>query len=276
MARGLQIRDGLRAQDRFDEAGLLAVQLDDRALFLERWWRLLRDTLAHADDPALAALDRATARWSGRAGVDAVDYRLVRAFRQYVHEATLEPLLAPWAAHDADDEPIAPRIAQPEDVVWRLLDVRPAHLLPPRHDDWDALLHAAARRVVDELGDAPGGLAGRRWGEANVARVRHALSGVLPSALAGWLDMPAQPLPGDAFMPRVQGPAFGASERFAIAPGREEDALLHMPGGQSGHPLSPFHGAGHDDWARGDAAPLLAGEAVATLRLRATAEPERR
>ena len=27
--------------------------------------------------------------------------------------------------------------------------------------------------------------------------------------------------------------------------------IVHMPGGQSGHPLSPYWGAGHDDWARG-------------------------
>jgi penicillin amidase len=72
-------------------------------------------------------------------------------------------------------------------------------------------------------------------------------------------------------MPRVQAPAFGASERFAISPGHEEESYLEMPGGQSGHPLSPFHGAGHEEWAQGHLTPLLPGKVEHTL----TIEPGR-
>src|SRR5690606_16082279 len=41
-ARARQIRDALHARDRFTEADLLAIQLDDRALVLTHWWQLLR------------------------------------------------------------------------------------------------------------------------------------------------------------------------------------------------------------------------------------------
>jgi penicillin amidase len=37
-ARARQIRDLLAIQERFDEHDLLAIQLDDRAVFLQRWW----------------------------------------------------------------------------------------------------------------------------------------------------------------------------------------------------------------------------------------------
>ena len=40
-ARARQIRDGLFAIDRFSAADMLAVQLDDRAVFLGRWRDLL-------------------------------------------------------------------------------------------------------------------------------------------------------------------------------------------------------------------------------------------
>ena len=40
-ARARQIRDDLRAQRHFTPADMLAIQLDDRALFLERWKDLL-------------------------------------------------------------------------------------------------------------------------------------------------------------------------------------------------------------------------------------------
>ena len=43
--RARQIRDGLRARDGVSGADHLAIQLDDRALFLDRWQRLLMATL---------------------------------------------------------------------------------------------------------------------------------------------------------------------------------------------------------------------------------------
>ena len=68
-------------------------------------------------------------------------------------------------------------------------------------------------------------------------------------------------------MPRVQSSTFGASERFGVSPGREAEGYLHMPGGQGGHPLSPFYRAGHDDWAQGRPAAFLPGPAAHVLRL---------
>jgi penicillin G amidase len=69
-------------------------------------------------------------------------------------------------------------------------------------------------------------------------------------------------------MPRVQMGSFGASERFAVAPGREAEGYLQLPGGQGGHPLSPFYRAGFEDWALGRPTPLLPGRTVHRLTLR--------
>jgi penicillin amidase len=71
--------------------------------------------------------------------------------------------------------------------------------------------------------------------------------------------MPRSQLPGDSNMPRVQSGGFGASERMAISPGREDEGYFHMPGGQSGHPFSPFFGAGHEAWEMGERTALLPG-----------------
>ena len=72
-----------------------------------------------------------------------------------------------------------------------------------------------------------------------------------------------------AWLPRVQGRAFGASERIVVAPGREASGIFHMPGGQSGHPMSPFYAGDHDAWVRGAATPFLPGPARYTLLFRA-------
>ncbi|MCQ4165422.1 penicillin acylase family protein [Tahibacter harae] len=263
-ARQQQIRDGLLAHERFTPADLLAIQLDDRALFLAPWHELLSATLAPNSEPELAEFKRLSASWSGRASVEAVDYLLVREFRRRVIAAALAPFEAAVKSRFADFE--LPSAQTYEAPVWALLQARPPHLLDPRHGDWNALLLSAARDAAKDLATA-GPLAQASWGRRNQARIRHPLSRALPDFLAGYLDMPAQALPGDSFMPRVQGPDFGASERFAIAPGREAASFLMMPGGQSGHPLSPFHGAGHEDWVRGRPTPLLPGAAVHELRL---------
>jgi penicillin amidase len=81
------------------------------------------------------------------------------------------------------------------------------------------------------------------------------------------LDMPEVPAAGDNDMPRVHVPGFGASERFAIAPGDEADSYLHMPGGQSGHPLSPYYRAGHEAWVEGRPTELLPGPTQHRQRL---------
>jgi penicillin amidase len=69
-------------------------------------------------------------------------------------------------------------------------------------------------------------------------------------------------------MPRVQSPTQGASERLVVSPGREAEGIFHMPGGQSGHPLSPYYRAGHEAWVKGEPTPLLPGPAQHTLTLK--------
>ena len=103
-------------------------------------------------------------------------------------------------------------------------------------------------------------------GRENASHIGHVLSRAVP-ALSRWLDMPSLPQSGDVNMPHVAAPSFGQSERLVVAPGHEERATLSMPGGQSGHPMSPFSGAGHDDWVAGRPTPLLAGAAQHVLTL---------
>lgn len=266
-ARARQIRDDLRAIPSASVADMLAVQLDDRALFLLRWQQLLLATL---DDDALAADPRrAEARalveqWGARASVDSVGYRLVRAFRNTAVDLALEPLFAPCAA--ADEGFSMRGLRQLEGPAWTLIDTRPMHLLAPDYESWDALLLAAIDRVLDELTKDGRPLVERTWGEFNTFQAKHPLSLAVPM-LSRYLDLPARALPGDGRMPRVQGRSFGASQRMVVTPGREAEGIFHMPGGQSGHPLSPFYGSEERSWAEGEATPFLPGPALHTLRL---------
>ncbi|MFC5568512.1 penicillin acylase family protein [Lysobacter yangpyeongensis] len=265
-ARAKQIRDDLFAKQQLDEHDLLAVQLDDRALFLQPWWQLLRDEAAADKTPAMRELAAAAATWQGRASTDSVSYRIVRAWRRAVTDRVVDGITAP-AQVALGREFEMPSLQQQESFVWPLVTTRPAHLLSPRYRDWHALFEDAAREVRDELAQK-GPLAARTWGEQNTSRICHPLARALPGFARGALCMPFEPLPGDVAMPRVQSPDFGASERMVVAPGHEADGIIHMPGGQSGNPLSPFWGAGHDDWVQGRTTPFLPGAAEYTLRMR--------
>ncbi|HEX5306837.1 MAG TPA: penicillin acylase family protein [Dyella sp.] len=264
-ARAQTIRDDLRMRARFSPADLLDIQLDTRAVLLTRWQRLLQQTLAGSTNAGLVQLRELTQTWRGHAAVDSVDYRLVRAFRERVHAAVLAPFAARVQARFADFS--WPGLGDPEAAVWALVHQQPPNLLDPAYANWHALLLASAKQVVDELGPQPGGLAARTWGERNHAAINHPLARALPGWLAHFIDMPDEPLPGDGNLPRVAAPGFGASERIDVSPGHEARAIFHMPGGQSDNPLSPFFGAGHEDWVHGRPTPLLPGAAQHMLML---------
>jgi len=264
-ARAQQIRDDLRSHGRFAPADLLDIQLDNRAVLLTRWQQLLQQTLADSHDPALRQLRQLSANWQGHAAIDSVDYRLVRAFRSQVSDAALAPFVAQVKHRYGDFS--WPSENSAEAAVWALIQAQPAQLLDPKYHDWHALLVDAAKQVANDLGQQPGGLAARSWGERNRSQINHPLSAALPHWLGRLIDMPEQPLPGDNNMPRVAAPDFGASERLDVAPGHEAQGILEMPGGQSDNPLSPYFGAGHDDWVKGRPTSLLPGPAQHTLTL---------
>lgn len=269
-ARAAQIRDRLDALGTpVLEGDLLRVQLDDHARFLERWRGLLRalpvPDAARREDEALAATLRlADVGWTGRAAPDDRAFRLVRAFRIYAAERAF----APFEARVGGDFRLGAATNQEEAALWRLVTERPAHLLAPEFASWDALLLDAARAAAELLRDESGAidLDRARWGARNTVTLHHPLARAVP-ALARWLSLPPVELPGDAFMPRVQTPTFGASQRMVVAPGRERSAIFHMPGGASGHFLSPHYAAGNDAWIDGRPAPLLPGPARSRLDL---------
>ena len=266
--RAHQIRDDLLAlPPKTDEPGLLSIHRDDRALFLEPWRRLLLEVLG--DPPSGTPSIRWTeARgfveaWGGRASVESVGYRLVRAFRLRTLDRIYEPVLRRGKSelHAFDFQG-----GRAEAPFWALVESKPGHLLNPRFPSYQALFRDAFAAVLEDLDRQQLPLSQATWGARNRSRIQHPLSRAVPK-LGRFLDLTPTPLPGDDHMPRVQGVSFGASERMVVSPGHEERGLFHMPGGQSGHFLSPYYVAGHESWVRIEPTPLLPGPPRYTLTL---------
>jgi penicillin amidase len=273
-ARAGRIQADLSARgDRQTPGDMLAVQLDDTAVFLERWHvRLLAllDDAAVAGQPRRAELKAALLKWSGHAAVADPAYRLVRAFRQEVERRVYFALIAPARARSPAFRFRAP--ASFEGPLWTLLERRPPNLVPPGAANWREFLLIAVDASLAGLEAECPRLAECTWGRANTVRIRHPLSASV-RGLGALADYPVEELPGDEDMPHVIGTDFGASERFGVSPGHEADGYFHMPGGQSGHPLSPYYLAGHRAWTRGEATPFLPGRAEHVLSLRPGPRP---
>ncbi|MDX1678508.1 penicillin acylase family protein, partial [Arsukibacterium sp.] len=194
---------------------------------------------------------------------DDVGYTLVRQFRQQVLEQMFAPLSALLEQHGSRSAHLKYSLETP---AWIMLHARRPDTLPAGFSDWQQLLLQAVFASKQQLEQQYGSLEDSRWGKHNQANIRHPLSSAVP-LMGDWLNMPASELAGDRHMPRVQLPAFGQSQRMVVAPGQEQDGILTIPSGQSGHPLSPFYRADHQYWLNEVALPFLPGPKKYQLRL---------
>jgi penicillin amidase len=265
--RAQQIRDRLLALDKVTPRDMLALQLDDRALFLTRWHDLLLKTLtpeAIKANPQRGELKRLLeSTWTGHASVNSVAYRVTREFRDALETQVFDNLTG---LKEVESPPFYRARRRFDGPLWRLVTERPAHLLDPRYASWDAQLLAVVDQEIHQLKAIGPNLADRTWAERNSLKIHHPL-GLASPLLGRWLDVAPRPIPGDLDMPRVIGEDYAASERLVVSPGHEETGIFHMPVGESGHPLSPHYQDGHAAWAEGRPTPFLPGPVVDVLKL---------
>ena len=270
--RARLIRDRLMAIDMATPKDMLAVQLEDQALFLDRWRTLALDTLNRPDAIGAGALSRQRAEfrrlveatWTGRASPDSVAYRLVRQFRAALVRHVMTTLTAP--AKRIDPAFDYTRSLRGESPVWQLVNEKPAHLLDPQFKTWDEQIEFAVDVAIGELAEVGPTLADRTWGEFNRTQVFHPLASGIPW-FGRYLNMPSDPLPGDVYTPRAHSPRAGPSQRMAVSPGHEKDGIMQVPTGQSGHPLSPHYSDQYRAWLNGEPSPFLPGHTVSALTL---------
>jgi len=262
-SRARIIRERLESQDRFTATDLLSIQLDTSAEFLTRWRTLLLGELKSVtDQPRIRLREIVERDWDGKASPGSAGYRLTRMFREEVTEAIIAFLLI--ECNEADATFDYRNVRRREGPIWKLVSEKPMHLLDPEYKSWDALILQAATDVVVRA-EREGGLA-EPWSTWNITTYRHPLSASLP-LVGRWLDMPRQTLPGDLYTPNMHWNANASSERMIVSPGHESEGIMHMPTGQSGHPLSPFYSNSHAAWVNGEATPFLPGPTVYTLTL---------
>jgi len=138
---------------------------------------------------------------------------------------------------------LASLMHDPQSVWWD--DRRTEDVVEDRDAILVASLAAALDRAKRGLGEPDG--SAWRWENVRHTNIYHLLE--LPALSA--LDLPVQGGPGNLNPSSGDGTG-GASWRMVVDLGREISAWSIYPGGQSGHPLSPYYRDRLDKWAAGE------------------------
>jgi penicillin amidase len=265
--RAYRIAERLGAAKNLTERDMFALQLDTRVEFYRFYQRLALSLLHETDDDAQGRLKQNLTNWDGFAERESMGFAVLVEFRRLLLEAVFTPFMAKCREYDPEFRFDPAMIDVP---LQQLLTAKLPSLLPDKahYRDWDSFLRGLlirAGHAVLARGSA-GSTRNLAWGDVNQAGINHPFSESLP-LLANWLDMPRDPVPGCVQCVRMDEPGYGASERLVVSPGREDNGILHMPGGQSGHPLSPHYGDQQQAWVQGIALPLTTGASIRRLEL---------
>lgn len=267
--RAHRISERLAAKTGIREADLLDVQLDMASGFYEFYRKLALDVLGGIDagkEPLLADAAQEIKAWDGQLAPGSRGIGLLVRWRQDLAETLFGPLMARCAAAEPG---FAYRWREQDTPLRALLSERiPATLPDTRHGDWQRFLRDSLKSSADGLlhEQETARLGELTWDRVNRVAVRHPFSRSFP--IAGWLlDMPETPGGCNSFCVKVLHGVHGASERMVVSPNHPEDGILHIPGGQSGHPLSAHYRDQEAAWAEGRPLPFLPGPAEHRLRL---------
>jgi penicillin amidase len=268
--RAYRITQQLMQMPKISEWAMFDLQLDTESEFYGFYQQLALNSLTKetvAAQPDWAEVRDYLLAWDGRADAGSLGFALLVEFRKQLIESVFTPFLAASRQADKNFSYAWNYIDTP---LQALLNEKPLQTLPDaeHYRNWDDFILGQLKHSIQQVqGRQPGvALMELNWGRLNRVKQTHPFSKVLP-ILSDLLDMPSEALPGCAFCVRAAGPGFGASERLVVSPGHFEDAILHMPGGQSSHPLSPYYRDQQYYWLKGLSMPLSAEKPEYTLLL---------
>jgi penicillin amidase len=252
-ARATQIRDRLFEKQRFNESDFYQLQLDNQARFLMPWHALLLEQLKKQPTRYKDHIN-ALENWQQCACPQSIGYTLVKTYRDELINILFSSIETTLNQQDGTLKYVKRDL---EPAVWQLIKAQPTSWVNPQFTNWEQQLQGAFEQTLTQLTSRFGSnIQNWQWGKVNELAIEHPFAKQMP-ILSKLLNMPTAPGFGDSYMPAVQKRSFGASQRFIVQPGHLKNAILTIPGGQSGHPLSEFYRAGFDEYVKGKHTPLL-------------------
>lgn len=267
--RAYRIAQQLEQRQNLDERDLFSIQLDTRSEFFDFYRKLALDELdKYAEqDAELKEARTAIEAWNGYMEANSLGIGLLWLWREKLASVVFAPVVARCRQ-------VEPGFA----YTWRkmetplrelLIQKLPLTLPDAQYRDWHDLILKTLTESVRELKHHQDvdSLEGLVWGKFNKVPIRHPFSKFMPF-LSPFLDMPEAEISGcSGFCVRIVGNGHGATERMVVSPGYRDQGILHMPGGQSGHPMSIHYRDQQTAWLVGVPLPFQPGETQHTLSL---------
>ncbi len=267
-ARGAIIKNRLLALNNANEADLLKIQLETEASLYQRWQKHLISLLKQPGNraPKYHEMLSLLEQWNGKADANQVGFTLLKQYRRQLRQILLDP----WVESMDPDAKFGINYysKQYEYSLWKIVENQPKAFLPEGFEGYNSVFMQAVNDTLATLTEGNAILSDQTWGSRNRLSIKHPISQNI-RVLNWFLDRPRHGMPGDVDSPRVQTPTFGASQRMVIDPSSTDKSIFHMPGGQSGHPLSDFYDKGFNDWVTGQPSPLTATQPIHRLILKA-------
>jgi penicillin G amidase len=267
--RAWEIKRCLKQAGKISDDMMRTIQLDDRAPLIQKWKEVLlpllnKQVIGHK--LRKEAADFIT-EWQDSAAIDSVGYRLLSTWRDMIYSGIFSKVDNELTRQWPQASYMKANSRWDETVITL---INAGKWIPSPYSHWADFLVNQLDIILVSLTSEGKKLREATWGNNNKADIVHPFVHVF-SFLRPWFAAPSTPLSGDHNVPHVNRPGFGASSRLAVAPAKEEQGTLTMPGGQSGNPVSPWFLAGHDHWVKGEPLPLQPGNTAHTLIL----EPEK-
>lgn len=268
--RSYQIHQYLRGMSNITVDDMFHLQLDTTSAFYEFYRALALDVLTAEvlqKQAILRPVRKNLEQWDGKAELKSKGITILGGFRKLLVDRIILPYLAP--CNEAEEQ---------FTFTWRnvesplrllLTEQHPVTLPDPEHySNWQVFIVDILTELAQQLAKAHStkALEQLTWGQVNRMTITHPMAGAV-RGLGKLLNMPRYPLPGCVYCIRVSAPAFGPTVRLVVSPGEHTHGILHMPCGQSGHPLSPNYKDQHQYWARGLALPFMSTHVDHSLTL---------
>ncbi len=253
--RAYRISELLRSQQTMDEDDLHKMQLDTQTDFFEFYQQLALSTLTDkitAKNSLLQEVRSALQNWDGHANADSIGFGLLVEYRQALANLIFSSYLQQCKAVDKNFKYHWWKVDTP---LRLLLTHKIPDTLPgsQKFSSWNDLLlqilEKTAKNIQQRFPEKS--LSLLSWGDMHKVQLQHPFSRVFPW-LGFLLNMPQQPLTGCTYCVRVAAADFGASMRLVVSPGHEDNKILVISTGQSGHPLSAHYQDKYPYWVNGE------------------------
>ena len=265
--RSYRIHEYLEQGNDYSEKDMDLLQLDTRTDFYLFYKNLALESLNGKELTGdLINSKKSLNEWDGAANINSKGLSLLIVFHQLLATDLLSPIL--YKCKDKDDNFMF-SWNNYEKPLRQLLKLHNTEILVKDYECWDDFIIEKLNQsaLILKKKFKTKNISEIRWGQTNKTFIIHPLA-LRFQNLWNLLNFKRVKNPGCQNTVFVSWPGFGVSVRFIVEPGKEENGIISIPGGQSSYPLSPNYNDHYAKWTKGESLSFLPGQMIKEIKVK--------